>query len=69
MTYSDSTNPVHVTAEERRHPALQKLGRALVALARHQLTVEAESAKCDGTTSPANAEPAAPGQPEATTHE
>jgi hypothetical protein len=34
MSEPDSTRPVNVTAEERPHPALQKLARACIALAR-----------------------------------
>jgi hypothetical protein len=34
MTDTADGEPVHVTAEERPHPALQKLARALIALAR-----------------------------------
>jgi hypothetical protein len=34
MTDTASDQPVHVTAEERPHPALQKLARACIALAR-----------------------------------
>lgn len=34
MTDTAHNQPVHVTAEERPHPALQKLARALIALAR-----------------------------------
>jgi hypothetical protein len=55
--------PVRVTADERPHPALQKLARALIALARlrqgeehatlaHQPATEAPEAECpaSGTT-------------------
>jgi hypothetical protein len=34
MSQPDSGRPVIVTAEERAHPALQKLARACIALAR-----------------------------------
>ena len=34
MTDTASDKPVHITAEERPHPALQKLARACIALAR-----------------------------------
>jgi hypothetical protein len=37
MTESISERPVTVTAEQRAHPALRMLARALLALARHQL--------------------------------
>jgi hypothetical protein len=38
---TDETNdaPVRVGGQERPHPALRKLGRALIALARHQLGI------------------------------
>lgn len=42
MTDTPPNESVHVTAEERPHPALQKLARALIALAR--LRREAEQA-------------------------
>ena len=35
MSESGSDRPVVVTAEERLHPALRKLARACLALARH----------------------------------
>lgn len=34
MTDTTNNQPLHVTAEERPHPALQKLARACIALAR-----------------------------------
>lgn len=37
MTESISERPVTVTADQRAHPALRTLARALLALARHQL--------------------------------
>jgi hypothetical protein len=37
MTDDTSNTPVRVTGQERPHPALRKIGRALIALARHQL--------------------------------
>lgn len=36
MTHYPSEDPVRVTGEERLHPALRKLGRACIALARWQ---------------------------------
>lgn len=36
MTHHPSDRPVRVTGEERLHPALRKLGRACIALARWQ---------------------------------
>jgi hypothetical protein len=36
MSNPDSTRPVTVTAEEHAYPALQKLARACIALARHR---------------------------------
>ena len=36
MTHQPSDAPVRVTGEERLHPALRKLGRACIALARWQ---------------------------------
>lgn len=34
MTDTTNNQPLHVTTEERPHPALQKLARACIALAR-----------------------------------
>jgi hypothetical protein len=39
MTDDTSNTPVRVTGQERPHPALRKIGRALIALARHQLGI------------------------------
>ena len=36
MTHQPPDAPVRVTGEERLHPALRKLGRACIALARSQ---------------------------------
>jgi hypothetical protein len=36
MTHQPADRPVHITGEERLHPALRKLGRACIALARWQ---------------------------------
>ena len=36
MTHQPSDAPVRVTGEQRLHPALRKLGRACIALARWQ---------------------------------
>ncbi len=36
MTHQPSDVPVRITGEERLHPALRKLGRACIALARWQ---------------------------------
>ena len=41
MTDEKSIAPVRVSGQERPHPALRKLGRALIALARHQLGIGA----------------------------
>jgi hypothetical protein len=43
MTNDINADRVHVAADERRHPALQKLGRAFIALARDQLHPTTES--------------------------
>ncbi|MCA1702883.1 MAG: hypothetical protein LC808_06270 [Actinobacteria bacterium] len=36
MAHQPADRPVHVTGEQRLHPALRKLGRACIALARWQ---------------------------------
>lgn len=36
MTHQPPDAPVHITGEQRLHPALRKLGRACIALARWQ---------------------------------
>ncbi|TDP96385.1 hypothetical protein EV186_104370 [Labedaea rhizosphaerae] len=43
MSEALSDQRVVVTAEERTHPALRKLARAMIALARHQLNQSAPS--------------------------
>lgn len=40
MAHTSHTNPLHVTAEERIHPAFSKLARALIALSRAKLAEE-----------------------------
>lgn len=45
MSNSQSDEPVHVTGEERLHPALRKLGRACIALARWQREQQTAAAK------------------------
>lgn len=43
MADTSSSSPVRVTAEERTHPAIAKLARALIALARLRHIEEAEA--------------------------
>jgi hypothetical protein len=45
MAENPSSEPVRITGEERKHPALRKLARALIALARlHPLPPSSTSA-------------------------
>jgi hypothetical protein len=37
MQDPDASRPVHVTAEERTHPAIRKLARAAIAIAREAI--------------------------------
>jgi hypothetical protein len=59
MSQPESDQQVTVTAEERTHPALRKLARAAVLLARQQLSDKPATAAKTST-----AEPGAPGAPE-----
>lgn len=52
----ESTHPVRVSAQERNHPALRRLARACLALARHQLQLPASTPSLPPTTG----EPSAP---------
>lgn len=58
MSHHYVNREVHVTAQERAHPALRVLARACIALARHELAAERR-------TSP----PAAGGAPKAARHD
>jgi hypothetical protein len=40
MSHHYANREVHVTAQERAHPALRVLSRACIALARHELATE-----------------------------
>jgi hypothetical protein len=66
MTDDINADHVHVAADERRHPALQKLGRAFIALARDQLKTTADPMTDDVSPVPARATPPATNRPEAT---
>lgn len=46
----ESTGPVRVGAQERNHPALRRLARACIALARHQLQLLASTPSLPPTT-------------------
>lgn len=52
--------PVHVTGEERRHPAIRQLARACIALARQQ--IEAETTTDKPTEVTPVARPVTPGE-------
>lgn len=52
MSQPDSDQPVTVTAEERTHPALRKLARAAVLLARQQLSDKEATAAEPNTAEP-----------------
>ncbi len=54
MTDQPSDRPVRVTGEERLHPALRKVGRACIALARWQR--EQETTSGETVTAPRPAE-------------
>lgn len=56
MTNDINADRVHVAADERRHPALQKLGRAFIALARNQLHSAATGPTTENSPQPAPAE-------------
>ncbi|MGH3903844.1 MAG: hypothetical protein ACRDTE_06605 [Pseudonocardiaceae bacterium] len=58
MNQHSSDESVHVTGEERLHPALRKLGRACIALARWQRAQQATSGK-PSSNAPASDPPAA----------
>ena len=69
MTHQPSDAPVRITGEQRLHPALRKLGRACIALARWQREQQqrppnaplGDAASSTGT-SPTTTTPAAPAQ-------
>jgi hypothetical protein len=42
-----NNDPVHVTGDERRHPAIRQLARACIALARLRLEQEARADAAD----------------------
>lgn len=56
MNNNQSDKPVHVTGEERLHPALRKLGRACIALARWQRDQQATAAERTSTPSAGGSE-------------
>lgn len=53
MQEPDSARPVHITAQERTHPAIRTLARACLALARDSIARSSRSGAAD--TSTANA--------------
>lgn len=55
MSNNQSDESVHVTGEERLHPALRKLGRACIALARWQREQRAAAAEQAGSPQKADA--------------
>jgi hypothetical protein len=61
MTDTADQKSIHVTGDERSHLALRKLGRAFIALARHQLgSPESNTASTTPPPAPATAERPAP---------
>ena len=71
MTHQPSDAPVRVTGEERLHPALRKLGRACIALARWQREQQQRppevppgdaASSADTSTNSTTTTPAAPAQ-------
>lgn len=53
---SESEQPVTVTAEERVHPAIRKLARACIALARFRLGRQPAPGAKSGAAAPQSAE-------------